>query len=369
MSEEEERYQEEEGMNEGNEGNGLNYGEEEEEGGAFIDTSAARSSDNPPPPPPKEKKRRDGFYIIVIIMMLLAGGFLGWKLSEKNDIINQCQNERDELLVELDDLNNMMYEQGLDVGEDVKHNLENMLVMYDQMKVDNADMNDSITAQKDKIQQLMVELEDAKGDKSRYASKVRKLEKETQVLRSIMKDYIRTIDSLNVANGILTESLDKTLKDLEKTQDNLNTVSQERDQAIEKVNAGSKLVATGFTTTGIKERSSGSFKETTRANASTHIRSCFTVNDNAIANAGNKVLYMRIISPSGTVLNSSPNNTFTTEGGQNLIYSDKKTINYQNQSTDVCVFYELVTDADKGNYIAEIWADGVKIGQDNFVLK
>ncbi|MCB9225047.1 MAG: hypothetical protein R2780_05415 [Crocinitomicaceae bacterium] len=345
--------------------------EEEEGGGTFIDTSGARSSSttNTPPPPPTKEKRRDGAYIIIIIMLLLAGGFLGWKLSEKNEIINTCQNERDELQIEIEGLNTMMYDQGLEVGEDVKENLQNMLTMYDKMKVENTDMADSINAQKDRIKTLMSELEDAKGDKAAYASKVYKLQKETDVLRSIMKDYIRTIDSLNVANGVLTESLAETMENLDKTQSSLNNMTEERDQLSDKVNKGSKLVAFGFTTTGIKEKGSGSYKEMTRASGCTHIRSCFTVGDNAIASPGDKTIYMRIITPSGTVLNSSQSNTLKTEGGQSLLYSDKKVINYQNQATDLCVFYKLTEEIAKGNYSAQIYADGVLIGSDNFVLK
>lgn len=341
---------------------------EEEGGGTYIDTSAAKKSPTPPPAP-KQKKGRDGIYIIIILMLLAAGVFLGWNLSEKNEQINQCSNERDELTMEIEGLNEMMYDQGLDIGEDVKMNLQNMLTMYDKMEVENSDMADSINAQKEKIQGLMAELEDAKGDKQYYASKVYKLQKETETLRSIMKDYIRTIDSLNVANGVLTESLAETMSDLEDTQNNLSNVTEERDQLSDKVNKGSKLVAFGFGTTGIKEKSSGSYKETDKAGRATHVRSCFTIGDNAIASAGNRTVYMRIITPSGTVMNSSQNNSFKTEGGQTLLYSDKKTINYQNQATDVCIFYKLVNEADKGNYTAQIYCDGVMIGSDNFVLK
>jgi hypothetical protein len=344
-------------------------GEEEEEGGGtFIDTSQ-REEVSTTPVETNEKKRGNGLYIIVILLLLIAGGFLGWKLSDKNQIINECSTDRDSLQVELEDLNNMMYDQGLDLGDDVKKNLQNMLTLYDRMEVDNEGMADSIQAQKDKISNLMVELEDAKGDRSYFASKVYKLQKETEVLRSIMKDYIRTIDSLNVANGVLTESLENTMNDLENSQNNLSNVTEERDVLSSKVNEGSKLVAFGFTTTGIKEKSSGSYKETSKAKSCTHIRSCFTLGDNAIANPGNKNIFLRVITPSGTLLNSSQSNSFEAEDGQTLLYSDKKTINYQNQATDVCIFYKLVQDLDKGNYTAQIYADGVMVGSDNFVLK
>lgn len=339
----------------------------EEEGKTFIDTS--KRDEKPVPVATENSKKRDGLYIVIIILLLLGGGYMGYLLSENNKAINQCSNEKAEMESEMTTLNEMMYEQGVSVGDNVQINLENMLAMYDKMESDNGEMNDSIRAQKEKIQTLMTELEDAKGDKSRYASKVYKLQKETETLRSIMKDYIRTIDSLNTANGVLTESLNSTLQDLDEMTQSRNDLQTTTDELTAQVNKGSKLTAFSFVTEGIKEKSSGSYKETNRASRCTHIRSCFSLGENSIAKAGNKTVYMRIISPSGSVLNSSNGNTLTTEGGQSLLYSDKKTVNYQNKAVDLCIFYQLSQEIDGGNYIAEIYCEGVKIGTDNFVLK
>jgi hypothetical protein len=78
---------------------------------------------------------------------------------------------------------------------------------------------------------------------------------------------------------------------------------------------------------------------------------------------------MRVITPGGSVLNSSNSNTLKTESGQSLLYSDKKIVNYQNKAVDICIFYELTQEIDAGNYITEIYCEGVKIGSDSFVLK
>lgn len=341
---------------------------EEEEGKTVIDTSA---KDRKPVEPTNEGggKKRDGVYIIIIILLLLGAGYMGYLLSENNKQINQCDNEKIELENEMVSLNEMMYDQGLDMGNDVKQNLQNMLTMYDKMGSDNNEMNDSITAQKEKIQNLMLELDDAKGDKQHYMSKVYKLEKETETLRSIMKDYIRTIDSLNTANGVLTENLNATMLDLDNMTESRNEFQTQTEELSDKVNKGSKLTAFGFTSEGIKEKGSGSYKETDRASRCTHVRSCFSLGENSIATAGNKTVYMRVITPGGSVLNSSNGNTLTTEGGQSLLYSDKKMVNYQNKAVDLCIFHELTTELDEGNYIAEIYCEGVKIGSDSFVLK
>ena len=342
--------------------------EEENKGKTFIDPSNADKKATPPTTN-SEGKKKDGMYIAIIVLLLIGAGVLGYMLSEKNKAVNACTNARTELETEMQAMNEVMYEEGLAMGDNVKQNLENMLTMYNQMEGDNAEMNDSIAAQKEKITKLMKELDDAKGDKKYYAGKVYKLQKETETLRSIMKDYIRTIDSLNTANGVLTESLNSTLQDLDNVTFEKNQLQSKRDELASKVNAGSKLNAFAFLTEGIRERGSGAYKETERASRCTHIRSCFSLADNAIAEVGNKTIYMRIITPGGSVLNSSNANTLKTEGGQSLLYSDKKVVNYQGKAIDLCIFYELTGEIEEGNYIAEIYAEGAKIGTDNFVLK
>jgi hypothetical protein len=317
----------------------------------------------------KEKKSKDGLYILIILLLLMGGGYLGWQMSQKNKAINECELLNGELDTELGDLNEMMYDQGLADGEDLKENLQNMLFDFNSMEDLNTHLNDSIVAQKEKIEQMLVDLEKEKGNKRYYARKVRELNEETETLRSIMKDYIRTIDSLNTENIILKTNLTNTKVDLTNMTSDRNDYKNQTEDLTDKVNAGSKLIANAILSEGIKEKGSGSYKMTERANRCTHIRSCFTIGENKIASAGNKTIYMRIITPQGGILYKSNSNTLSTQDGKSLLYSDKKSINYQNQLIDVCVFYKLTKDITKGNYIAELWCEGVRVGTNKFVLK
>ena len=317
----------------------------------------------------KAKSKKDGLYILIIILLLLLSGFLGWKLSNKNKEINELSFEKTELTTEMNVLNEMMYEQGVEAGEDLKSNLQNMLADYETMESMNTELNDSIVEQKEKIISILAELKKEKKNKKYYAGKVYKLEKETETLRSIMKDYVRTIDSLNTENFTLRTDLTNTRNDLTTViQDRDNLQSHANDLSM-KVNAGSKLSAIGILSEGIKEKSSGSFKPTDRANRATHIRSCFTIGANTIASAGNKTIYMRVIAQNGNVLYTTNNNTFKTGDGKNLVFSDKKTINYQKEVIDVCIFHKLSNDIEKGNYTTQLWCEGALIGKNSFVLK
>ena len=49
-------------------------------------------------------------------------------------------------------------------------------------------------------------------------------------------------------------------------------------------------------------RNNGKQVETDRANKAEMVKCCFTLGENRVTNAGDKTLYMRVISPDGTVL-------------------------------------------------------------------
>jgi hypothetical protein len=137
-----------------------------------------------------------------------------------------------------------------------------------------------------------------------------------------------------------------------------------------KVLAGSRLSAYSIVTVGLKYRSiGGALKEHSRAGKIDKIRSCFTVSENSLAKAGSKYIYLQIISPEGRVLTSSSTNVVSING-VNTLYTERKEIDYQNQSVDVCIYYDVNQDElSKGNYVVKIFADGSEIGKDSFTLK
>jgi hypothetical protein len=186
----------------------------------------------------------------------------------------------------------------------------------------------------------------------------------------VMKSYLTTIDSLYTENTGLKTDLKHTSDQLTQVSDEKQQIQDKANQYEETIKAGSKLQAYGITSEGLKVRSSGSFKETERANFTDQIRACFTLSENNIATAGNKTVYMQVITPGGKTLYERSSNMLTLDGGSKVVYSDKKTVNYQKSALDVCVFYDLKGEkAEKGNYTIKLYCDGAAIGTDTFVLK
>lgn len=311
------------------------------------------------------KKRKDTLYLLIILLLLSGLVAITIMYRMQGDELNNCSIENAKKEKMMDDMNESFKQYGVMMSDDIRDNLDGMLAQYDAVTVDNEEMQDSIQAQKDKIKQLMVELEDSKKDKKRFIWRVRQLQEETETLRSIMKDYLVTIDSLNTLNIELRDNLDKTKTNLNKMTEDRDLYKEQSDKYKNQVQKGSRLSAYGFSTVGLKYND----KDTKRAKKVVKVKSCFTIGENTIAKSGKRNVYIRVISPQGKVLTKRNTNTLNTNTGT-IVYSDKRSVDYQNQSVDVCIIADLrELELDKGNYIVEIYADGARIGKDSFALK
>ena len=317
----------------------------------------------------EEKKRKGaGGYIAIILLLLIGVGALVWFISKKNGELNDCQTQNFTMKEDMDGMNTMFSEYGIMIQDDIKSNLDEMLAKYDGIQTESQAQRDTIEAKKASIMALKSELENAKLDKKSYARTIYKLRKET--VRMVIKRDLVTIDSLYTENTGLKTDLKQTSEQLTQVSDEKRQIEDKANQYEETIKAGSKLQAYGIKSEGIRERNSGSFKETERANFTDQIRACFTVSENNIAAAGNKTIYMQLISPAGKTLYERSSNMLTLDSGSKVVYSDKKVINYQKAAIDVCVFYDLKgEDAEKGNYTIKLYCDGAVIGTDTFVLK
>jgi hypothetical protein len=177
------------------------------------------------------------------------------------------------------------------------------------------------------------------------------------------------IDSLNTINYGLNKDLeDKTTK--------LNETSTERDEykkaveeKTEQIKKGSKLKAYNFVSEALRMKFNNTTEVTDKAKKTIQIRSSFTISENSLTSSGRKLVYLQITDPNGTILHSRANNTVETESGS-VLYSDKKEIDYQNQSVDLTIYYDLQGESlSKGNYKVKIFCEENIIGTDGFTLK
>ena len=108
-------------------------------------------------------------------------------------------------------------------------------------------------------------------------------------------------------------------------------------------------------------------RETDRYDKAIRLRTCFTLRENPILEAGPKIIYMRISRPDDVILTAGVN-YFEFEGEQTL-YTASRQVSYENVDVDMCIYWQNDGQLVPGQYSLVLYADGYVIGSTSFALK
>lgn len=244
--------------------------------------------------------------------------------------------------------------------ENVKEDLLQLQKDYSNLQTNDAVLQAEIEAKKAEIDQLLQDAEKHKGD----AYVISKLKKETETLRQIMRGYVRTIDSLGTLNKTLVVEKNNVLKELDNEKGKTTNLSKEKEDLQATVQRGSILSCFNVVAKGVKFKSGGKKEvETTKASRSEKIKVSFSLGENKIAKAGEKTVYVRIVTPDGKEMAKSYDDnyrfTFNKSSG---FFAGKESLNYANMEISGVTYCEGQGPLVAGNYIIEVSCDGAVIG-------
>jgi cell division protein FtsL len=235
--------------------------------------------------------------------------------------------------------------------------LKNLYFDYDSLKTENDSINIHLEAEQEKIERLL-------SINASNVSKIRLYKKELKTLRDIMKSYIIQIDSLNQRNKQLSEENIKVRKELYSIEESKKKLEEEKEELSSKVEIATVLNAKDINADPLNKRS----REKDKISKVEKIRTCFTLRENPIIEPGEKVIYIRIYRPDGVVLASPDEGTFEFDGEQ-IMYSAKRSVEYENQDIDVCIYWDRTEPLIEGEYIVELYAENNLLGSDTFLLR
>ena len=134
----------------------------------------------------------------------------------------------------------------------------------------------------------------------------------------------------------------------------VNEYTQKNEVLSERMQLAEKLNLTGLTFTPLNKRG----KTEKRIGRAKQLLVSFTIPQNNSTPVGEKTFYVRIVSPEGNVLGNGA--TFAFENG-NVAYTAKKTIEYDQQETQLSIYYNVNTALSKGNYTVEVFVDDYRL--------
>ena len=289
----------------------------------------------------KSKKKRGMFLWIIIVLLMGTNAVLIWLyLQEKNKLA--------EKIIEI----KTIYVE----KENIELDLATLKKDYEGLETNNKAIQADIELKKARIEELMIEAKKHKGD----AYFIAKLKKETETLRAIMQHYVVTIDSLNTLNQTLVAEKKNVIKQL----------NEEKEELKSTIAKGSILTCFNVNAKGVYFKKGGKKEvESNKARKATKIKVSFSLGENKIAKAGEKTVYVRIMTPDGKEMAKSYDDSYKFVFNKSSgYYAGKETVNYGNVELSAVTYCEGQGEMVPGNYIIEISCDGAMIGSANLKL-
>ena len=283
-----------------------------------------------------------GGALVVIIIALVIMNLS--QRNELNEIVEQMTIEKEELQEEYEDL--AIQFDG-----------------YQQMDIRNDSLQDLLSREQQRVQDLLEELRQTKASNAR---RIAELKKELATVRMVMKDYVRQIDSLNATNARLTEENIQVRQENQQVKEQNSQLSKVNSQLTETVTRASMLEMISCSVTMLNKND----KKTRIASHARKLQFDFTIAKNITCKPGIKDLYARVMSPEGELIGEDEEKLFAFESGE-IPYSMTQQFEYSGEpftGTCYCPLEEGIQ-IEKGFYTIDFFCDGNLIGSFPFQLK
>ena len=285
-------------------------------------------------------------WIPTIIVVLILAGVTAYLFINLNK-----QKEENAAIKELAEIDK----------KEMENEYQQFAQQYSEMKtqINNDSIVAQLTAEQEKTQRLLNEL---RRVKSTDAIEITRLKKELATVRAVSRSCVMEIDSLNKVNANLTQENTRVKGQYEAATRQIEGLSTEKRSLSEKVAIAAQLDATGISLVAKNKRG----KSTDQIDKATTLQVSFNITRNVTAASGVKDIYVRIMSPTGSLLNGA--GSFSYEN-RTLQYSMKRSVEYNGEETPVTLFWNVSQALVAGTYQVSIFADGNMIGSRSFAFK
>jgi len=234
---------------------------------------------------------------------------------------------------------------------------------HTEMVINNDSLLVLLEKERNKIHLLLEEIRMLESNDLR---KMNELRKELAEVRQVARQYLVQIDSLNRENRNLKTENTEIKRRSRELEDNLQQLSQEKKSLTGKVAQASILEVANIKVDGLNIVG----RRTTILQRIENFQCCFRVMKNKTALVGSKEIYLRFSTPDGTLFETTDNSGITTFVFENkrIPFTSRKTIEYEGENIDLCIFWKAAPQMTEGIYRLEIFADGFLIGEKEVVL-
>ena len=256
--------------------------------------------------------------LTAVIVLLVAGvAYLAYSLSQQT----QANRDMEELAV-------------LDKQE-MEGEYRQFADQYSEMKtrINNDSIIAQLTREQERTEQLLQEL---KNTKATDAAEITRLKKELASVRAVLRSYVLEIDSLNRLNQALQDENSRVRSELEESNLQNQALSSDNATLSEKVAIAAQLNAVNIdimmiTKGALSSKTKDRVKHPHKIGGSTNeMKVRFVLSRNVTASNGMRSIYVRVLTPTGSVLNATGKCAFE---DKQVDFTAAKNIEYTGEET------------------------------------
>lgn len=288
------------------------------------------------------KKTFIGLAAVVALALIGAVIYLATNLKKAQDEKTEIQE-----LMEMDRM-------------EMENEYRGFTLQYDELRntIQNDTLAQQLTAERQRAQQLLEELQRVKNDDYKEITRLRK---ELAEVRAVMRHYIQQIDSLQRLNQALMAENTEVKEKYNAATTQISSLSTEREQLKETVSIASQLNATGITVTPRNKRG----KAAKKVKDMTSLIVNFNIARNPTAKTGGRNAYILITKPDNTPLTTGETCKYE---NKTIEVSIKKFIEYDGEELAVSGIWQVQEYLQAGTYRVSIFVDERMIGSSSFTL-
>lgn len=286
----------------------------------------------------KEKKLKRTMWILVVVAVALVA-VLGFVWSQKASLISELEDEKRDLTEQMESLQND----------------------YATLSSDYDSINSQLDTSRAEVADL---LERIKKTNATNRAKMRQYEKELGTLRSIMRNYIVQIDSLNSLNHKLTAEAAAARREAAASKAESAQLSQQVENLTGQVAAGSVIKARGLHIAAYNS----SDKVTDRSSRTVRLLTSLSLVENDLAPKGPVRVFIRVKDPDGIILTNSNRSSFTFNG-ETMVASASRRVDYEGSEVDLSIYLNDIPEYRKGVYTVEAYTEQSFLGKSELMLR
>lgn len=242
---------------------------------------------------------------------------------------------------------------------------------YSEMKtrINNDSIIAQLTREQERTEQLLQEL---KNTKATDAAEITRLKKELASVRAVLRSYVLEIDSLNRLNQALQDENSRVRSELEESNLQNQALSSDNATLSEKVAIAAQLNAVNIdimmiTKGALSSKTKDRVKHPHKIGGSTNeMKVRFVLSRNVTASNGMRSVYVRILTPTGSVLNATGKCAFE---DKQVDFTAAKNIEYTGEETPMEFYVAKKETLIPGTYRVQVIADGHEIGSRSIELE